>query len=57
MKHRFSAENIRNNQLCCPAREGMATSFAGPVGKSNFTTQVSARTADMELWKTGGWRP
>jgi hypothetical protein len=35
----------------------MATSFAGPVGKSNFTTQVSARTADMELWKTGGWRP
>jgi hypothetical protein len=57
MKHRFPSVKARSGQFGRPAREGMATSFAGPVGKSNFTTQVSARTADMELWKTGGWRP
>jgi hypothetical protein len=35
MKNRFPSVNTRSDQFRCTTREGMATSFAGPVSKRN----------------------
>jgi hypothetical protein len=35
MKHRLHSEKTRSDRFRCTTREGMATSFAGPVSKRN----------------------